>query len=157
MLKILQYLKRGGVKMDMLGVNWSDHYSVPIKIEKEVSKMLKIHEDDLQSDLLEVFHHQSKIISIKYTLAIVINEAERQLVIEKKKAHKYLSNHPKEFTATQIKNAVASDTNVLNSQTNLKILKAKLEYFTDVFDQLKSKSTNIRTILNWNEYISGNR
>lgn len=143
--------------MDMLGVNWSDHYSVPIKIEKEVSKMLKIHEDDLQSDLLEVFHHQSKIISIKYTLAIVINEAERQLVIEKKKAHKYLSNHPKEFTATQIKNAVASDTNVLNSQTNLKILKAKLEYFTDVFDQLKSKSTNIRTILNWNEYISGNR
>lgn len=144
--------------MKYLGCAWTDPSEIPKKLQKEIDDILDIDISELQTSLVEIMHHESKIIQLIYTLGIGTIMAENELLDIKKERFEYYSfKSNRTLSATQVKMALETDKKVKASNTQLKLVQAKLSFFEKVLAQIKSKNQNIKSMMSWEQYISGNR
>lgn len=144
--------------MNFLNFQWDNEKTVPKELSEYVDKMLTINMSDLKGDLIKVIQDEAQIIKHCYKLSIAISKAS----IELKKVTNgvvsfYNFESKRKLTATQAQLAIKNDVDIAEEEHKINILTSQLKYFEEIQKQLKQKSWNIKTIIDWEIYTQGNR
>lgn len=144
--------------MEFRGVEWVEQTKVPEELIQEIEQMLDIDFLDLKGNLNQVIHDSSQVLKTIYELTVAVNEAEVQVKETSMIAIKFYNFESKrKLTATQVTQALKNDKDIADEEFKLKVLKAQLEYFEGIYHELKQKSRNIKTIIEWEIFTQGNR
>ena len=144
--------------MKFLGYRWTDDSVIPPKLQKEIDDILEIDLGELRSSLVDIAHNESQILQIIYTLGIAVIMAENKVSKKRKEKFEYYTfKINRTLSSTQVKISMDTDQDIIDLETDLRLLNAKLKFFESIQSQLKQKSSNIRTLMYWDGYIEGNR
>lgn len=144
--------------MEFRGVEWVEQTKVPEELIQEIEQMLDIDFLNLKGNLNQVIHDSSQVLKTIYELTVAVNEAEVQVKETSMIAIKFYNFESKrKLTATQVTQALKNDKDIADEEFKLKVLKAQLEYFEGIYHELKQKSRNIKTIIEWEIFTQGNR
>jgi len=144
--------------MNYLNIKWTDENTIPDKLSQEIDEMLKINMTDLKGDLIKVIHDDAQIIKHCYKLTIAISHAEIEVKkVANQAVHYYNFESKRALTATQIQMAIKNDVDIAEEEHKLNVLKAQLSFFEEIQKQLKQKSWNIKTIIEWEIFTNGNK
>jgi len=144
--------------MKFLGYRWTDDSVIPTKLQKEIDDILEIDLGELRSSLVDIAHNESQILQIIYTLGIAVIMAENKVSKKRKEKFEYYTfKVNRTLSSTQVKISMDTDQDIIDLETDLRLLNAKLKFFESIQSQLKQKSSNIRTLMYWEGYIEGNR
>lgn len=144
--------------MNFLNIKWDKPNDIPKQLSEEVDEMLRVDMTDLQGDLMRVLHDDAQIIKHCYKLSVAISEAEIELKkVANNAIHFYNFESQRKLTATQIQMAIKNDVDIAEEEHKINILRAQLSFFEEIQKQLKQKSWNIKTIIDWEIFTQGNK
>lgn len=148
------------VKIKIFKVIWDlekDNYP-PKELRQLFDDWLRIHESSLDKDLQDLSDYEIKLRTVIYNLRKKLNSFE--LNIKEKKLEQfrfYKDEIDEKLNQGEIKLALSNDMILAEEEYKYKLLENAIDYLDDTYQTIKQKYWKIKAIIEFKQYISGEK